>query len=204
LAFLPLAIGVFTPQEFPRYRTTLYRQLINKLKTIHLQSKKTMSDLTTTQGVVPFLWFDDRCEEAMNFYTSVFPNSEVKMIRRWGEGSPFPADKIMTGSIEINGLTMHMFDAGPNFKFNESVSFFVNCKNQEEVDHYWNSLTADGGEESMCGWLKDKFGVSWQIVPTMISERLNNSDPVRLGQMMQALWKMRKLDIAELERAYNQ
>ncbi|MHA4739936.1 VOC family protein [Dyadobacter sp. MSC1_007] len=163
-----------------------------------------MSDLTTTQGVVPFLWFDDRCKEAMNFYTSVFPNSKIKMIRRWGEGSPFPADKIMTGSIEINGLTMHMFDAGPNFKFNESVSFFVNCKNQEEVDHYWNSLTADGGEESMCGWLKDKFGVSWQIVPTMISERLNNSDPVRLGQMMQALWKMRKLDIAELERAYNQ
>lgn len=163
-----------------------------------------MNELVTTQAVVPFLWFDDRCEEAMNFYTSVFPNSKIKMIRRWGEGTDFPPEKIMTGSIEINGLTMHMFDAGPHFKFNEAVSFYVNCKDQAEVDHYWETLTADGGEESMCGWVKDKFGLSWQIVPQMIGERFDHGDPVRVGRMMQALWKMRKLDIAELDRAYNQ
>lgn len=163
-----------------------------------------MSNLATTQGIVPFLWFDGRAEEAMNFYTSVFPDSQIKMLKKWGQGSPFPADQVMTGSIEINGLTMHMFDAGPMFKFTEAVSFFVYCKDQEEVDHYWNSLTGGGGEESMCGWLKDKFGLSWQIVPAIIGEWFNSGDPKRVGQMFQALGQMRKLDIAELERAYNQ
>nr|WP_295932468.1 VOC family protein [uncultured Dyadobacter sp.] len=163
-----------------------------------------MSNLATTQGIVPFLWFDGRAEEAMNFYTSVFPDSQIKMLKKWGQGSPFPADQVMTGSIEINGLTMHMFDAGPMFKFTEAVSFFVYCKDQEEVDHYWDSLTGDGGEESMCGWLKDKFGLSWQIVPSIIGEWFNSGDPRRVGQMFQALGQMRKLDIAELERAYNQ
>lgn len=162
-----------------------------------------MSSVTTTQGITPFLWYDGRAEEAMNFYTSVFPDSKIKMLKKWGAGSPFPAGQVMMGTIEIKGLTLHMFDAGPMFKFTEAVSFFVSCKNQEEVDHYWNTLTADGGEESMCGWLKDKFGLSWQIVPSMIGESFANGDPRRAGQMFQALSQMRKLDIAELERAYN-
>jgi len=163
-----------------------------------------MSELSTTQGITPFLWYNGQAEEAMNLYTGLFPNSRIKQLKKWGEGSHMPADQVMMGVIEINGLTLHLFDAGPMFKFTEAVSFFVSCKDQEEIDHYWNALTADGGQESQCGWLKDKFGLSWQIVPAMLTERLSNGDPKRAGQMFQAVMGMQKLDIAEMERAYNQ
>lgn len=163
-----------------------------------------MSELSTTQGITPFLWYNGQAEEAMNLYTRLFPNSRIKQLKKWGEGSHMPADQVMMGVIEINGLTLHLFDAGPMFKFTEAVSFFVSCKDQEEIDHYWNALTADGGQESQCGWLKDKFGLSWQIVPAMLNERLSNGDPKRAGQMFQAVMGMQKLDIAEMERAYNQ
>lgn len=163
-----------------------------------------MSELSTTQGITPFLWYNGNAEEAMNLYTSLFPNSRIKQLKKWGEGSHMPADQVMMGVIEINGLTMHLFDAGPMFKFTEAVSFFVSCKDQQEIDHYWNVLTADGGEESQCGWLKDKFGLSWQIVPAMLTEKLTNGDPKRAGQMFEAVMGMQKLDIAEMERAYNQ
>lgn len=162
-----------------------------------------MNNVSTNQQIVPFLWFDGHAEEAMNLYTSIFPNSSIVTAKHWGEGSSFPANWIMMGSIIINGLTIHLFDAGPQFKFNESVSFFVSCQSQEEIDNYWSKLTADGGVESQCGWLKDKFGFSWQIVPAMLSEKLNNGEPARVGQMMQALYQMKKLDIAALENAYN-
>ncbi len=163
-----------------------------------------MSELSTTQGITPFLWYNGQAEEAMNLYTSLFPNSRIKQLKKWGEGSHMPADQVMMGVIEINGLTLHLFDAGPMFKFTEAVSFFVSCKDQQEIDHYWDTLTADGGQESQCGWLKDKFGLSWQIVPEMLTERLSNGDPKRAGQMFQAVMGMKKLNIAELERAYNQ
>ena len=163
-----------------------------------------MSELSTTQGITPFLWYNGQAEEAMNLYTRIFPNSQIKRLKRWGEGSHMPADQVMMGIIEVNGLTLHLFDAGPMFKFTEAVSFFVSCKDQEEIDFYWNALTADGGEESQCGWLKDKFGLSWQIVPAMLFERLTAGDPKRSGQMFQAIMGMKKLDIAEMERAYNQ
>lgn len=162
-----------------------------------------MSELSTQQGIIPFLWYNGQAEEAMNLYARVFPNSQIKTLKKWGEGSHMPADQVMMGVIELNGLTMHLFDAGPMFKFTEAVSFFVTCKDQAEVDHYWNSLTADGGEESQCGWLKDKFGLSWQIVPAMLNEKLAHGDPKRAGQMFQAVMGMRKLIIAELEEAYN-
>jgi predicted 3-demethylubiquinone-9 3-methyltransferase (glyoxalase superfamily) len=162
-----------------------------------------MNTISSNQNIIPFLWFDGKAEEAMTFYTSIFPNSKILLSKKWGQGSPFPAEQVMMGSIVINGLTIHLFDAGPQFKFNESVSFFVNCKTQEEVDKYWNALTANGGSESVCGWLKDKFGFSWQVVPTMLSERLTTGDPLRVGQMMVALQRMKKLDIAELEKAYS-
>jgi predicted 3-demethylubiquinone-9 3-methyltransferase (glyoxalase superfamily) len=162
-----------------------------------------MSTVTNSQGITPFLWFDGKAEEAMKLYTSIFPNSSITTLKKWGEGSPFPADWVMGGTIIIDGLRVNLFDAGPQFKFNESVSFFVSCKNQEEVDRYWAQLTADGGEESMCGWLKDKFGLSWQIVPSFLMEKLSGGEPKRVGQMMQALGQMRKLNIAELEQAYN-
>lgn len=161
-----------------------------------------MSAIQSNQKIMPFLWFDGQAEEAMNLYTTIFPNSKVNFVRRWPEGGPFPAGTIMAASIVINGLTVNLFDAGPMFKFNESVSFFVLCETQEEIDRYWERL-CEGGQESQCGWLKDKFGFSWQIVPTVLNEKLQHGDPVRYQQMMQALMGMRKLDIAELEAAYN-
>ena len=127
-----------------------------------------MSNVKSNQNIIPFLWFDGKAEEAMKLYTSLFPNSEIIASKKWGEGSGFPADQIMMGTIIIDGLKVHLFDAGPQFKFNESVSFFVECQTQEEIDKYWNKLTSDGGQESQCGWLKDKFGFSWQIVPAML------------------------------------
>jgi predicted 3-demethylubiquinone-9 3-methyltransferase (glyoxalase superfamily) len=161
-----------------------------------------MSSLKTNQNIIPFLWFDNRAEEAMNFYTGIFPNSEITLLKHWGEGLPFGADKVMLGQIIINGLQVHLFDAGPQFKFSEAFSFFVLCKTQQEIDTYWEKLTA-GGNESQCGWLKDKFGFSWQIVPEMLEDRLANGEPAKVAQMMQALWQMKKLNIAELDTAYN-
>jgi predicted 3-demethylubiquinone-9 3-methyltransferase (glyoxalase superfamily) len=161
-----------------------------------------MSSLKSNQNIIPFLWFDNRAEEAMKFYTDIFPNSEITLLKHWGEGSPFGADKVMLGQIIINGLQVHLFDAGPQFKLNESFSFFVLCKTQQEIDTYWSKLT-EGGNESECGWLKDKFGLSWQIVPEMLEDKLANGEPAKVAQMMQVLWQMKKLNIAELEAAYN-
>ncbi len=161
-----------------------------------------MSTVTGSQQIRPFLWFDNRAEEAMNFYTGIFPSSSVTMKKRWGKGSPFPEEGIMMGSFIINGLEVYCFDAGPEFTFNESVSFFVSCKDQAEIDHYWFKLL-EGGQPSQCGWLKDKFGFSWQIVPTILSDGFRDGDPERVGQMFQAMMKMVKLDISELEAAYN-
>jgi predicted 3-demethylubiquinone-9 3-methyltransferase (glyoxalase superfamily) len=162
-----------------------------------------MSNIKTAQSIKPFLWFDAQAEEAMHLYTGIFPNSSITALKKWGEGSGFPANGVMMGTIIIGGLQVYMFDAGPQFKFNESVSFFVSCDTQDEIDNYWEKLTANGGAESQCGWLKDKFGFSWQIVPAMISEKFKNGDAKRTGQMMQALMQMKKLDIATLQAAYN-
>ena len=156
------------------------------------------------QKITPFLWYDNQAEEAINLYVSVFPNSEIRLLKRWPEGGAFPAGTIQTATFVLDGVQFHAFDAGPQFQFNEAISLFVTCKDQEEVDYYWNKLTADGGNESMCGWLKDKFGLSWQIVPGFILEKMENGDPVRVGNMMQAVWNMKKLIVADLEKAYNQ
>ncbi|RYF80457.1 MAG: VOC family protein, partial [Chitinophagaceae bacterium] len=129
--------------------------------------------ISTNQNIIPFLWFNNRAEEAIRFYTELFPNSSVQSLKKWDAGGPFPEDGIMMGSFVIDGLKVHAFDAGPQFTFNESVSFFVECTSQQEIDKYWNALIADGGAESMCGWLKDKFGFSWQIVPKMLGERMS-------------------------------
>lgn len=156
-----------------------------------------------TQKITPFLWFDKQAEEAMNLYTSIFPNSEITHIKHWPEGWPYPKGTVQMGSFVLDGINFHAFDAGPQFKFNEAISLFVTCKDQAEIDFYWEQLTSDGGEESMCGWLKDKFGVSWQIVPEFIGEKMANGDSQRIGNMMQALGQMRKLIVADLEKAYN-
>ena len=146
--------------------------------------------------ITPFLWFDHQAEEAMNFYVSIFKNSKVDNISRGADGNAFIV------SFELDGQAFMALNAGPQFKFNEAVSFYVNCETQEEVDYYWNKLTADGGEESMCGWLKDKYGLSWQIVPTALGRLMGDPDPVKSKRVTDALLKMQKISIADLERAY--
>jgi predicted 3-demethylubiquinone-9 3-methyltransferase (glyoxalase superfamily) len=151
--------------------------------------------------ITPFLWFDNNAEEAAKFYTSVFKNSKLGEIRRNGEAGPGPKGSVMIASFSIEGLEFAALNGGPHFKFNESVSFVVHCKTQDEVDEYWSKLTADGGKESQCGWLKDKFGMSWQIVPDALLELLGDKDGAKVQRVMQAMMQMAKIDIGKLEQA---
>ena len=167
------------------------------------------------QKITPHLWFDRNCEEAINFYTSVFSqrdasakNSKIISIHRYPQGIDDPHMKGMEGKVihaefELNGQRFMALDGGPIFKFNESVSFYVDCVSQEEVDYYWNKLTADGGKESMCGWLKDKFGLSWQIIPAKLGELFSSPDKEKANRAMQAMLKMKKIIIADLQKAYD-
>lgn len=155
------------------------------------------------QKITPFLSFDGKAEEAMNFYTSVFKDSKIVSLQRWGEGGSFPPKQIMSGTFELAGQQFYAFDAGPQFKFTEAISFFVNCATQEEVDYFWEKLSA-GGEKSRCGWLKDQFGVSWQIIPTALGKMLQDNNAARLKRVMHALMQMDKIDLATLQLAYDQ
>ncbi|HTP11587.1 MAG TPA: VOC family protein [Anaerolineae bacterium] len=154
------------------------------------------------QKITPFLWFDDNAEEAVNFYMSVFKNSKVNSVTRYGSAGPGEPGKVMTISFEIEGLTLTALNGGPYFKFTEAISLEVACVSQAEVDELWDKLTADGGEPSQCGWLKDKFGLSWQIVPTAMMEFIQGSDPAGAQRAMAAMLKMSKLDLAVLRQAY--
>ena len=145
--------------------------------------------------ITPFLWFDTQAEEAMNFYVSIFKNSKVGGVSRGPDGRAF------TVSFELDGQEFMGLNAGPEFKFNEAVSMYVDCEDQAEVDYFWNKLTADGGEESMCGWLKDKYGLSWQIVPKQLGELMG--DPEKSQRVMQAMLKMQKIIVADLQKAHN-
>ena len=147
--------------------------------------------------ITPFLWFDTQAEKAMNFYVSLFKNSKVNNISRGPDGRAF------TVAFELDGQEFIGLNAGPQFKFNEAVSMFVHCEDQAEVDYFWNALTADGGEESMCGWLKDKYGLSWQIVPKQLGQLMGGPDPVKAGRVMEAMLKMRKILVADLQMAYD-
>ena len=152
--------------------------------------------------ISPFLWFDDQAEEAMNFYVSVFKNSKVLSVSRYGNEGPGQAGKVMTVSFELNGQEFTALNGGPqHFGFSEAISFFVNCENQEEVDFLWGKLT-EGGEPGPCGWLKDKYGLSWQIVPTVLGDLLGDKDQAKAGRVMQAMLKMSKIDVAGLRKAY--
>lgn len=150
------------------------------------------------QKITPFLWFDDQAEEAMNFYVSIFKNSKVLGV------NPGPNGKAMSVTFELEGQEFMALNAGPQFKFNEAISFFVDCKTQEEVDELWNKLTSDGGEESMCGWLKDKYGLSWQIIPSALGKMLGDKDPEKAARVMQAMLQMQKIDVKTLQEAYDQ
>jgi predicted 3-demethylubiquinone-9 3-methyltransferase (glyoxalase superfamily) len=147
--------------------------------------------------ITPFLWFDTQAEEAMNFYASIFKNSKA------GEVSRGPDGKAVSVTFQLEGQDFMAFNAGPEFKFNEAISFFVNCETQEEVDYYWEKLTAGGGE-GQCGWAKDKFGLWWQIIPSALGQLMGDPDPVKAQRVMQAMLKMNKIDIAGLRRAYEQ
>ena len=145
--------------------------------------------------ITPFLWFDTQAEEAMNFYVSLFKNSKVNNISRGPEGNAFMV------SFELDGQEFMGLNAGPHHKFNEAISLYVDCKDQAEVDYFWNKLIADGGEESMCGWLKDKFGLSWQIIPPVLMQLMSDKDSAKAGKAMQAMLKMKKIIIADLLKA---
>ena len=158
------------------------------------------------QKITPFLWFDDQAEEAVNFYTSLFKNSKIGRIFRnpkeAAEKTGRPVGSVLTIEFEIEGQKFVALNGGPLFKFNESVSFVINCESQTEVDYFWEKLTADGGEESACGWLRDKFGLSWQIIPTVLIDMLHDGDQEKSGRVMQAMFEMKKIDIKALKDAY--
>ena len=151
--------------------------------------------------ITPCLWFDTQAEEAANFYTSVFKNSRILEVTHYGEAGPRPAGMVLTVSFELEGRPFVALNGGPEFTFDEAISFQVDCQTQEEVDEFWSTLTADGGQEGPCGWLKDKFGVSWQIVPVRLTELLTDPDSGRAQRAMRAMMEMQKIDIAAIEQA---
>ncbi|HUC29641.1 MAG TPA: VOC family protein [Candidatus Acidoferrum sp.] len=152
------------------------------------------------QKITPFLWFDNQAEEAMNFYTSIFKNSKVGRVSRYGDAGPGPKGAVMSATFQLEGQEFMALNGGPLFQFTPAVSFFVNCETQEEVDHFWEKLSA-GGKQEQCGWLKDKFGLSWQIVPSILGKLLGDKDPAKASRVMQAMLQMIKLDIAALKKA---
>ncbi len=153
------------------------------------------------QKITPFLWFDGKAEEAMNFYTSIFKNSKVVGIMRYGEAGPGPKGTVMSVTFQLDGQEFTALNGGPMFTFSPAISFFVNCETQEEVDELWEKLS-EGGEKQRCGWLKDKYGVSWQIVPTVLGEMLQDKDPEKSKRVMSAMLQMNKIDIKSLKQAY--
>ena len=152
------------------------------------------------QKIVPNLWFDTEAEEAAKFYTSIFKNSKINAVSHFGDAGPRPAGMVMTVDFEIEGQGFTALNGGPDFKFNEAISLLVNCNSQEEVDELWEKLT-EGGEEGPCGWLKDRYGVSWQIIPTALPELIQDPDPGRANRAMEAMLQMKKIDIEGLRKA---
>ncbi|MGA7380665.1 MAG: VOC family protein [Terriglobales bacterium] len=155
------------------------------------------------QKITPFLWFDDKAEEAMNFYVSIFKNSKIGSVTRYGEAGPGPKGTVMSATFQLDGQDFFALNGGPLFKFTEAISFFVNCETQQEVDELWEKLSA-GGTKSRCGWLKDKYGLSWQIIPSVLGKMLGDKDAKKAQRVMQAMLKMDKIDIKKLEQAYDQ
>ena len=155
------------------------------------------------QRITPFLWFDDKAEEAARFYVSIFKNAKVGSISRYGDAGPGPKGAVMVAAFELDGQGFLALNGGPQFKFSPAISFVVNCETQEEVDHYWDKLS-EGGEKLQCGWLQDKFGVSWQIVPTVLGQMMQDKDAAKAQRVMKAMLQMHKIDVAALGKAYEQ
>jgi predicted 3-demethylubiquinone-9 3-methyltransferase (glyoxalase superfamily) len=160
------------------------------------------------QKIIPTLWFDNEAEEAANYYISIFKNSKILNITRYGEASAEvsgkPKGSVMTVNFKIEDQEFIALNGGPEFKFSEAVSFLINCKDQNEVDYYWEKLTSGGGQESVCGWLKDKYGVSWQVVPTVLDEMIQDKDTKKAERVMRAMLEMKKIEIKALEETYKE
>ena len=154
------------------------------------------------QKITPFLWFDNNAEEALNFYVSVFKNAKITSLTRFGDAGPGPKGTVMTGIFQIEGQDFCALNGGPQFKFTPAISLFVNCESQQEIDDLWEKLS-EGGKKDQCGWLTDKFGLSWQVVPSVLGKLLHSSDSVRSNQVMKAMLQMKKLDIKQLQQAYD-
>ena len=154
------------------------------------------------QKITPFLWFDNRAEEAVQFYTSVFNNSKILKMSYYGDNSPMPKGTVMVISFTLEGQSFNALNGGPVFQFTPAISFVVNCETQEEIDELWDKLS-EGGETQVCGWLKDKFGISWQIVPVQLGDLMSSKDSERTNRAMQAILKMKKLNVAELKKAFD-
>ena len=154
------------------------------------------------QKITPFLWFDGHAEEAMNFYVSIFKNSKVLKVTRYGEAGPGPKGTVMSATFQLEGQNFYALNGGPQFSFTPAISFFVNCQSQQEVDELWEKLS-EGGQKERCGWLKDKYGLSWQIIPSALGEMLGDKDFVKASRVMQAMLQMNKIDIEGLKQAYD-
>lgn len=155
------------------------------------------------QRITPFLWFDDQAEEAMNFYVSIFKNSKVGRVTRYGEAGPGPKGSVMSATFQLEGQEFMALNGGPHFSFTPAISFFVNCETQEEVDELWKKLSA-GGKTERCGWLKDKYGLSWQIIPNALGRLMGDNNAAKAQSVMKAMLEMDKIDIARLQQAYDQ
>lgn len=160
--------------------------------------------MKNAQKITPFLWFNDNAEEAINFYAGIFQDASITSSSRYGDGAPLPAGTLMSATFELEGLSFMALNAGPHFTFNEAISLFVSCDTQEEVDYYWEKLTAGGGQENPCGWLKDKYGLSWQIIPEALGRLMGDKDRQKAGRVMQAMMGMKKISIKGLQDAYDQ
>jgi len=156
------------------------------------------------QKITTYLWFDNNAEEAMNFYVSIFENSKILDVVRYGDAGPGPKGTVMAGTFQLEGQEFMALNGGPQFKFTEAISLFVHCETQEEVDDLWKKLTAGGGAPSQCGWLKDKFGLSWQIIPSVLLKLLADRDAAKSKRVMEAMLQMSKIDIKKLKQAYEQ
>ena len=165
-------------------------------------AKKITLQKITSQKITPFLWFNGNAEEAMNFYVSAFKNSKIVNVSRYGDAGPGPKGTVMSGTFQLAGQQFHALNGGPQYKFTEAISLFVNCESQEEVDELREKLSK-GGEKSRCGWLKDKFGLSWQVIPSVLGKLLRDKDPEKSKRVVQAMLQMDKIDIKKLKQAYD-
>jgi predicted 3-demethylubiquinone-9 3-methyltransferase (glyoxalase superfamily) len=164
--------------------------------------RKISAQKPSAQKITPFLWFDGNAEEAMNFYVSLFKNSKIVSVSRYGEAGPGPKGTVMAATFQLAGQQFHSLNGGPQYKFTEAVSLYVNCESQEEVDDLWEKLSK-GGQKSRCGWLKDKFGLSWQVIPSALGQMLRDKDPEKAKRVMNAMLQMDKIDIKRLKQAYD-